>query len=132
MKSFNIKFPLYDDKIKNGYVETNTVTKDGLSSNLLLLLVTKKGERLYQPDYGTNLIKYLFEPSDSITEQDIESEIKETVKLYMPELTITGLKFFTGHDDQGNKIGDNEISVVVDFTYNEDTYSDVGQLSITF
>ncbi len=132
MNSFNIKFPFYDDNINNKFVQTNLVSKNGLSSNLLLLLVTNKGERLYQPNYGTNLLKYIFEPMDSLTEKDIETEIKQTVKLYMPELTIDSVSFYDNTNDDYKDLSDNEIQVVVDFTYNEATYSDNGQLSITF
>ena len=89
MLTYNIKFPLNDDVTTNTYFAMSRVTKDAFSSDLLLLLLTQRGERYYEPDYGTNLLKFIFEPNDSMTEKDIEQEIKNTVSLYIPALKIS-------------------------------------------
>ena len=86
MNSYNIKFPFKDDNELNAFIETNQVSKDAYSSNLLLLLLTQKGERYYEPDYGTNLLKFIFEPNDQLTANDVEDELKNTVALYIPSL----------------------------------------------
>lgn len=130
MKTINIKFPLEDDKVTNRFFKMNSVTKEALSSNLILLLLTEKGERYYQPDYGLDIKKYIFEPKDGFTQSDIEEEIRETVKLYIPELTITGVKFFSG-DDEGDDVGDNQINILVEFKYVDDVFSDTGSITIT-
>ena len=133
MKSINIKFPLADDNEKNQFFQMNEVTKDALTSNLLLLLLTQKGQRYYNPNYGTNLLQYVFEPKDNLTITEVEREIKITVKEFIPELTITNVEFFTdGNDDQGDIVGDNEIRVVINFVYSEDTFSESGRLVLNF
>lgn len=133
MKSINIKFPLSDDNEKNQFFQMNEVTKDALTSNLLLLLLTQKGQRYYNPNYGTNLLQYVFEPKDNLTISEVEREIKITVKEFIPELTITKVSFYSeGVDDTGDAVGDNEIRVVISFVYSEDTFSDSGRLVINF
>jgi phage baseplate assembly protein W len=133
MKSINIKFPLEDDKEKNSYFRLNNVTKDALTSNLILLLLTNKGERYYNPNYGTNLQQFIFEPKDNLTITEVEREIKQTVKDFIPELSIKTIQFFSnGDDDQGNPVGENELRVVVNFVYSEDTFSDTGRLELNF
>jgi len=133
MKSINIKFPLTDDTEKNQYFQMNEVTKDALTSNLLFLLLTQKGERYYNPNFGTNLIQYVFEPKDTLTISEIEREIKITVKEFIPELTINKVSFYSeGLDDIGESVGDNEIRVVINFVYSEDTFSEAGRLTINF
>ena len=132
MRLINIKFPLRDDVEKNKAFKMNTVTKEALSSNLLLLLLTKKGERYYEPNYGTNLIQYIFEPKDNLTITEIEAEIKETVKTFIPEVTIGKIEFFEDVDNVGNKLNDNELRVVIDFTYTEDTFIEKGKLELNF
>lgn len=133
MKSVNIKFPLEDDREKNGFLKLNQVTKDALTSNLVLLLLTEKGERYYNPNYGTNLMQYIFEPKDGLTISEVEREIKQTVKEFIPELTIKSINFFSdGVDDEGNPVGENELKVVVNFVYSEDTFSDTGRLELNF
>ncbi len=130
MKSINIKFPLENDNVTNRLFKMNSVTKEALNSNLLLLLLTDKGERYYQPDYGLDIRKYIFEPKDGFTRSDIEEEIRETVKLYIPELTITNVTFFTDVDDVGDDVGDNQINMLVEFRYSEDTFSETGSINI--
>lgn len=132
-KAINIKFPLEDDIEKNILFKQNFVTKDALVSNLLLLLLTEEGERFYMPDYGINLKKYVFEPKDEITESEITEEIKDRVKRFIPELTITRIQFFRADvDEDGNTLKDTEISVLVDFVYDNDTFSENGSVEITF
>lgn len=133
MKSINIKFPLEDDVEKNVLFKQNFVTKDALVSNLLLLLLTEEGERFYMSDYGINLRKYIFQPKDSITESEITEEIKERVKTFIPQLTITRVQFFSATtDDEGNSLMENEVVALINFTYSNDTFSDQGSVEITF
>jgi phage baseplate assembly protein W len=132
MRFINIKFPLRDDVEKNKAFKMNTVTKEALTSNLLLLLLTKKGERYYEPNYGTNLIQYIFEPKDNLTITEIEAEIKETVKSFIPEVSISKIEFFEDVDNVGNKLKDNELRVTIDFTYTEDTFIEKGKLELNF
>lgn len=133
MRSINIKFPLEDDKEKNSFFKMNRLTKDALTSNLFLLLLTTKGERYYHPNYGTDLLKYIFEPKDNLTLTEIEREIKQTVKEFIPEVTITRINMFSdGIDDLGQPLNENEIKVVIDFIYSENTFSDTGRLELNF
>lgn len=132
MKSYNIKYPFTDDKTTNSFLSTNIVTKDSYVSNLLLLLLTQKFERYYQPDYGTNLLKFIFEPNDSITASDVESDIKETVSKYISEIKITSVTFNWLTDDDGNSISDNQLNVNISFIYNEGFFNEESELNITF
>ena len=131
MNSINIKFPLEDDKVTNGLFEMNNVTKDALTSNLVLLLLTEKGQRYYQPDYGINIRKYIFEPNDGISQSDVEQEIRDTVSKYIPQLSISSVQIFTGTDDKDNNLNDNQINLLIDFKYTEDTFSENGRLELT-
>lgn len=131
MRSINIKFPLEDDKVKNGLFEMNNVSKDALVSNLMLLLLTEKGERYYQPEYGLNIRKYIFDPNDGLTQSDIEQEVRDTVKKFIPQLTIAKVNIFTSADEEGVGLNDNQVSIVVDFRYSEDVFSETGRLELT-
>jgi len=126
MKTINIKFPLTDNTEKNSYYKMNRITKDAFSSDLLLLLLTEKGERFYYPNYGTNLLKYIFEPNDNISAQDIEQQIKKTVSLYIPNLTIKKVEFNKPEES------DIQLNVKIKFMYSEDTFSENGELDLNF
>lgn len=126
MKSINIRFPLRDDSAKNTYFQMNQITKDAFSSDLLLLLLTEKGERYYMPEFGTNLLKYVFEPNDDLTSSDVESEIKNTVSLYIPSLSINKVTFSRPQDNES------QLNVNIKFTYTEDAFSESGDLDLNF
>jgi len=132
MVTYNIKYPLTDDNTTNTYFQMTKVTKDAFSSDLLLLLLTQKGERYYQPDYGTNLLKHIFEPNDNLTASEVEKDIKQTVSLYIPALTITSITFNWNIDENGKPISDHQLNVVIKFTYSEDAFSETGELELNF
>jgi len=132
MITYNIKFPLNDNLSTNTYFLMTQVTKEAFSSDLLLLLVTQKGERYYEPDYGTDLLKYIFEPNDNITATDVEAEIKNTVSKYIPNLKIDKINFNWNLDDNGQPISENQLNVTIMFTYTEDSFSEQGQLDLNF
>lgn len=132
MRGININFPLSDDKEKNTFFNLTQTTKNALAANLTLLLLTQKGERYYMPEYGTNLRRFLFEQNDSITQNDIEKDIKQTVSKFIPQLEIKELKFYTGTDKFGNPIGDNQLNIELLFQYTENTFTDTGTLELSF
>ena len=132
MTSYNISFPFTDDVTTNTFFATTKVSKNAYASNLLFLVLTQKGERYYNPNFGTNLLKYIFEQNDYLSALDVENEIKETVAKYIPSLTIEEVEFNWNYDDEGNPISDNQLSVKIKFTYNEEAFSEVGELDINF
>ena len=56
----------------NGIFATNYTTLNQAKDNLKNLILTRKGERLYMPDFGTNLLKFIFEPNDITTQSEID------------------------------------------------------------
>ena len=129
--AINIRFPLEDDTSKNVFFQQNEISKDALTSNLLLLLLTEKGQRYYQPNYGTNLLQYIFNQKDDITQGEIETELRETVKEFIPQVNIDRLRFFNDIDDNENSIADNQLNILIDFTFNQDVFSEQGTISIS-
>jgi len=134
MRGINIKFPINDDTVGGGLLKLNKTTKDALTSNLLLLLLTERGERYYMPNYGTNLLKYIFEPSDDITVNDIRDDLDESVSKYIPNLRITNVSFdwFDKKNNQNINEGTEQLNLKIDFVYNEDAFSETGEIEITF
>jgi phage baseplate assembly protein W len=108
------------------------ITKEALSSDLLLLLLTERGERYMDPNYGTNLLKFIFEPNDNLTAKDVEQDIKKTVTLYIPNLTINQIQFNRLIDEEGNPTSENQLNVKIIFTYTEDAFTENGELDLNF
>jgi len=132
MNSYNITFPFKDDNEIRSFILMNQVTKDSYSSNLLLLLLTQKGERYYMPDYGTNLLKFIFEPNDQLTSTQVEDEIRNTVSLYLPAVKITSVTFNWNTNDSGEPISDNQLNVNIQFVYTEGSLTENGNIDLNF
>ncbi len=62
-----------------------------IKADLIHLLLTRKGTRYYLPDFGTRLYEFLFEPFDGLTFDAIESDIREAVGNYMPNLLLNNI-----------------------------------------
>lgn len=131
MKSYNIKFPLEDNTSTNTLFGMSVISKDAYASDLLLLLLTEKGQRYYEPDYGTNLLKFVFEPNDKITQDDIVEDIKKTVNKYIPNLSVDNVKF-NWNEDSDTLTDNGQLNILINFTYAEEFFSEQGQISINF
>jgi phage baseplate assembly protein W len=94
----NVKFPFTESK-NGSFVELTKTNFDAIKSDLMLLLLTNKGERIYYPDYGTYLLKYIFEPNDNITFNLMKEDIQNTINKYIPNLKIKDIKVNIGEFD---------------------------------
>jgi phage baseplate assembly protein W len=70
-----------------------------IRANLVHLLLTRKGSRYFLPDFGTRLYQYIFDQNDLVTFGLIESEIREAVRTYIPNLDITAINVIAAEDD---------------------------------
>ena len=85
-----------------------------LKSNVRNLLLTRKGERLGQPTFGTNLHTLLFEPNDEELEQKIYDTIDNSIRNWLPQLSIREINI-EATDEMKDK---NSINVSIVFTAN--------------
>jgi phage baseplate assembly protein W len=115
-KTYGINFP-FRDSSKGTYLSLSEESDEEIRSSLVHLLLTRKGTRYYLPDFGTRLYEFIFEPLDGPTFSDIESEIRESVSEYIPNITITNVSITDasqGEEDKGTYINEsNEREYVV-------------------
>jgi phage baseplate assembly protein W len=86
----NIDFPFRDDN-EGKFLSLNTDPKRAIKADLIHLLLTNKGERLYLPDFGANLRQFIFDPNDNTTHDFIRNEINDAIRKFIPNLTVTEL-----------------------------------------
>ena len=89
-KYININYP-FKDSNKGFFLDLNDNDNQAIKADLLHLLLTRKGQRLYNPDFGTDLLQYIYEPYDSVTFDDIKDEINNSVKKYLPQVRLDDL-----------------------------------------
>jgi phage baseplate assembly protein W len=83
-------------------------TKDQLKYNLINLVLTSKGERIYNPEFGTLLKAQLFNPMTEASFGDIEDSIVDSVQTYIPEIKINNIEFI-----QEGEYGSNSLVVKI-------------------
>lgn len=114
--TYGINFP-FVDSFTGRYLDVTESTEGETRASLVHLILTRKGSRYFLPNFGTRLYEYIFEPLDGPTFSDIESEIRDTVRTYMPNLQITNVTVEPGSaglEDKGytvNQYGEREFSV---------------------
>ena len=79
----------------NTLYNTTTVVFNKLKN----LLLTRKGERILQPEFGTDLFKVIFEVSSRELQQQIEDYIIPDISYWVPEVTVTSIDVKTIEDD---------------------------------
>jgi len=86
---YGIVFPINVSSEDKTLFDLSHTRAEQIKSELIHLIFTPKGQRLRNPDFGTRLIQFIFNPNDTQTWGDIVTEIKETVKMWIPDCTIT-------------------------------------------
>ena len=59
-KYININYP-FKDSGQGFFIDLNADDNAAIKADLMHLILTIKGQRLYNPDFGTNLMRFIFE-----------------------------------------------------------------------
>ena len=95
---FGIKYPFTSDSSAKYFIDLNNYQKEKIKNNLMHIIFTPKRQRIRMPDYGTDLIKYIFEPNDESTWPAVKTEIQSTVKDWIPNITLDDIQIMTSDD----------------------------------
>lgn len=107
---YGIKYPFNDESGQLTFFDINETKEESIRSMLLHIILTPKGQRLRNPGFGTDLIKFIFEPNDSDTWDDIKEEIKSQISFYLPEVIFNDINI------EHNPEEENSIYVEIDYS----------------
>ena len=101
---------LYSDI--NASLAVNPVTGDiaqldnveSIRASILNILRTRKGERLFQPELGTNIHKMLFEPNTPFTAGLIKQELTSSITKQEPRVVVEKVEVEPFPDSYGVKV----------------------------
>lgn len=88
-KAVGFGFPLNGDAV---FVPTYQ-TRDQIKANLVNYLLTNKGERIFNPNFGADLRALLFENIVDQTTEDLQERIQADIAVYFPQVTIREIAF---------------------------------------
>lgn len=94
----------------NGSAVFNQVysTKEQIKYNFINLLLTNKGERVFNPEFGTNLKKYIFEQVIENNFELIKSTIIDSTAIFIPQIYINNIDIISLPDN-------NTINVIINY-----------------
>lgn len=112
---YNIKFPFTANNNNNFFLDLNEDIEDKVASEIAHVILTPKRTRIRMPDFGTDLIKFIFEPNDTGSWDDIEEEVKNSVNKYVEGVTILKVDVLK-NINEGEE--ENEENIILDIKYN--------------
>lgn len=123
---FGLVFPLEYHSQKGGFFPTSKTLKEQASSNLKNLLLTNKGERVGQPNFGSDITSILFEPITPDIGNRIEASVSEAVGTWLPYITLVNV--FTSIPETNP----NMVLIQIEFSIKVDDPNSINTLTFTF
>tara|TARA_R100000908_G_C3695717_1_gene108234 strand:+ start:300 stop:713 length:414 start_codon:yes stop_codon:yes gene_type:complete len=103
-----LEFPL-DHNLTGFFRQSKTIPQQ-VKSNIKNLLLTSKGERVFQPDFGCDLRDLLFEQINSETLDGVDNSIRIALDTWLPYVNINDLIIV---QDESNP---NEITITLEYS----------------
>jgi phage baseplate assembly protein W len=124
-KTISINFPFKDDIVNGKFLKMNTTTVEDIRSSLYFFINTKKGERWYDPNFGSRLHEFLFEKNDGIVATEIKESLKSDIEEYFNSVSIKDILI-----DQSESV--NSLTITILFIYTNLYSSTQDSISIVF
>ena len=90
-------FKAQDDE--NYLLDVTYDLKSKIRSILMHVIFTPKGQKLRDPEFGTNLVKYIFEQGDGFTFESVKDEVSVVVSRYIDGITINDISIMESNED---------------------------------
>ena len=107
---------------------TSDVTKvtdvQAIKRSIRNLVLTKKGERLFHPEIGSNIAASLFETMTPIAEVELDNSIRDIIGIYEPRANVTQVI-----TKEGSYLDSNSLNVSIHFTL-VNTPNDIHQVDV--
>lgn len=101
---YGIKFPFISDNDRGQFIDLNNSMSDKVVSEIMHVLLTQKGTRLRKPEFGTNLLKFIYSPNDEITWSDVKNEAVESVRTYVKNTELNNVEILGNDGTDAEKI----------------------------
>jgi hypothetical protein len=110
---FGVKFPFLTDNGRHFYVAANETIADKVKSQLMHIVFTPKGQRIRNPEFGTDLIKFIFDQNDGTTWEAVKTEVSESVARWSNNLSLKEIKVVKSEEDES------QVFVRIDYSVTE-------------
>jgi phage baseplate assembly protein W len=98
-------------QIGNTAFNQSFTTYEQAKSNIKNLLLTKKGERIMQPNFGSGLQELLFDFNDDTLSEKIEETITTSLENWLPYIVVQQINVNQSNDNKDK----NTIGITISF-----------------
>jgi phage baseplate assembly protein W len=100
IQKYGVKYPFTTDNEEGYFLDLNNTLADGIKSQVLHVILTPKGQKLRDPEFGTDLIKYIFSTKDDISFNDIKLEITNQITKYVPQVEFRDISIYSSEENE--------------------------------
>lgn len=101
---------------KTGFFDQTFTSLEEAKANMMNLLLTRKGERVMHPDFGTDIYGLLFSQITRDLDTKIENQIRDAVETWLPYVSLSLVEV----DISDNNIENNRIDIKIGFNLARD------------
>ncbi len=98
-QNYGIKYPFTYDNEEQVYLDLNETYEQSIQAQILHVIFTPKKQKIRDPEFGSDLVKYLYDPSDSTTFDKIKSQIRSDISARVPNVTFDDMQIIDSVDD---------------------------------
>ena len=107
-KFIGLSFPLTSNLFST-FNQSKTLLEQ-TKSNLRNLLLTSKGERVFQPNFGSNLKSLLFEQITPSSLNELDNDVRQSISTWLPYVNINDLVIVQ------NETNENQVMITLEFS----------------
>ena len=118
-KFIGVKLPIANSQY--GYWNPSIVSVEQVKSNLMNLILTRRNERVMEPNFYCGIHDLLFEPLNKTeTEQTAKDMIREAIKTWMGYVDIAELEV-----KSESIIDENRLTIYIKFSIDNEIYEEL-------
>ena len=93
----DISMSFQSNPLNNDLIAIKNV--NAITRSIRNIVLTTPGEKFFDPDFGSNVTKLLFENVDDITASQIQEEIEFSINNYEPRVRLTNVEVIADNDN---------------------------------
>jgi len=87
-------------------------TEEQSISNLVNLLLTRRGERLMQPEFGSPIPEFVFELNTRSTREDLRYGVQQAIEIWLPYIIVKEVSVLSGDELDVTEAGDGHTVII--------------------
>ena len=117
--TIGLQLPLKHDNEFGFFKRTKTFLEQ-TKTNISNLLLTRKGERLANPEFGCDVHNFIFEQISGDFENKVEESILEAMATYLPQVVVENINTTPGGENGSVHVVNLSFSIATDQTMSEE------------